>query len=101
MIYFANLIKAIAWLVDSILFLYMCIVIGSAILSFVNPDPYNPIVRFLRNATEPIFLYIRRYLPFVVIGGLDLSPIVVILAIKFLEFAVVKNLYYFVYTLSQ
>jgi YggT family protein len=57
----------------------------------VNPDPYNPIVRFLRKATEPVFYQIRKHLP-VTFGGMDLSPIVVFLVIIFLQNFVVKSL---------
>lgn len=87
-----NLIYAIAFVLKSALSIYFYIVIASAILSWVNPDPYNPIVRFLRNATEPVYAYIRRYLPFLNVGGLDLSPIVVILLIQFIQIAVVGSL---------
>jgi len=62
----------------------MWVVIISALISWVNPDPYNPIVRFLRNATEPLFYRIRRWMPFVVVGGFDLSPILVIVGIQIL-----------------
>jgi YggT family protein len=54
----------------------------------VRPDPYNPIVRFLRSATEPVFYRVRKWLPFVFVGGVDLSPIVVLFAIFFLEHVV-------------
>lgn len=69
-------------LVSTLLTVYMWVVIVSALLSWVNPDPYNPIVRFLRNATEPLYWRIRRWMPFVVVGGFDLSPIVVIFGIQ-------------------
>ena len=73
--------------------LYLWVVIISALLSWVNPAPYNPIVRALRSLTEPVFYRIRRLLPFVVIGGLDLSPIAVIFGIQFLQWFVVASLY--------
>lgn len=92
--FIGNIIYGVAWLVGTVLHIYLFVVIGSAIISWVNPDPYNIIVRFLRSVTEPIYVYIRRYIPFVYIGGFDLSPIVLILAIQFAQFAVVKNLYY-------
>ncbi len=92
--FIGNIIYGVAWLVGAVLNVYFFVVIGSAIISWVNPDPYNVIVRFLRSVTEPIYVYIRRYIPFVYIGGFDLSPIVLILAIQFAQFAVVKNLYY-------
>jgi YggT family protein len=67
-----------------VLDVYMIIVIASALISWVNPDPYNPIVRFLRSATEPVYSRIRRYIP-AVAGGIDFTPIIVILAIVFLR----------------
>ena len=87
-----NFLGAIASILSMVLTLYFWIVIISAVLSWVNPDPYNPIVRTLRNLTEPVFYRIRRTFPFVVISGIDLSPIVVILGIQFLERFVVASL---------
>jgi len=82
---------AVAIVLDYALNIYMWIVIASAVLSWVNPDPYNPIVRFLRKATEPVFYQIRKHLP-VTFSGMDMSPIVVFLAIIFLQNFVVKSL---------
>ena len=65
-----------------VLQLYMYILVGRAVISWVSADPYNPIVRFLYEATEPLLSRIRRALPFVV-GGIDFSPMVLILAILF------------------
>jgi YggT family protein len=68
------------------------IVIIAALLSWVNPDPYNPIVRILHNLTEPVFYRVRKWLPFTYIGGIDLSPIVVLLAIQFLKIFLVQSM---------
>lgn len=85
---FANLISAIAQILDIALSVYLWIIIARAIISWVNPDPYNPIVRFLYQITEPLLYRVRRVVPF--LGGLDLSPMIVILAIYFIKrFAVV------------
>jgi YggT family protein len=92
--FFGHIIHGVAWVLDNILTVYLFIVIASAVISWVSPDPYNPIVRFLRNVTEPVYMYIRRYLPFVYIGGFDLSPIVLIVVIQFFKFAIVQNLFY-------
>jgi YggT family protein len=86
----ANFLSAIAAALNMVLTLYMWIVIGRALISWVNPDPRNPIVRFLHNATEPLLYRVRRVLPFM--GGLDLSPLVVIIAIVFLEQFLVGSL---------
>ncbi|WP_320170166.1 YggT family protein [Maridesulfovibrio sp.] len=85
-------ILAVAKVLSLVLNLYMWVVIISALITWVNPDPYNPIVRFLRSVTEPVFAKVRRYLPFVFIGGFDLSPIVVLLIIQVLDIALVGNL---------
>jgi YggT family protein len=69
----------------------MLIVIARAILSWVSPDPYNPIVRFLYNVTEPVLYKIRRILPFD-LGGIDISPMILILIILFLDQFVVPTL---------
>lgn len=87
-----NLVYALAYVIKSALSIYFYIVIASAILSWVNPDPYNPIVRFLRGLTEPVYSRLRRLMPFLVVGGIDLTPIVVILLIQFLQIGLVGNL---------
>lgn len=92
MFVFANLLQAVAAVLNVVLTLYFWIVIISALLSWVNPDPYNPIVRILRNLTEPVFNQVRRWLPFTMIGGIDLSPIIVLLAIQFVKIFLVQSL---------
>lgn len=79
------LLDAIASLLNFILQAYMFVIIGRAIISWVSPDPYNPIVRTLNNLTEPVLYRVRKALPFTYTSGLDLSPIVVMLGIMFLQ----------------
>jgi len=88
-----NFVEALAIVLNSLLTLYSWVVIISVLISWVSPDPRNPIVRFLRSATEPLFWQIRRRVPFVVVGALDLSPIVVILGIEFLRILLVRSLF--------
>ena len=88
----ANLLIALAQVVDYLLTAYMWIVIARAIISWVNPDLYNPIVRFLYSATEPVLYRIRRLLPLYA-GGIDFSPIIVFVAIIFLQRFLVQSLY--------
>ena len=88
----ANFFEAMAVVMDYALTFYMWIVVAGAVLSWVSPDPYNPIVRFINTATEPVFYQIRKRFP-VSFGGLDISPIVVILAIIFLQTFVVSSLH--------
>lgn len=87
-----NLLTAMATVLNVVLNIYMWIIIGSAILSWVNPDPYNPIVRFVRSVTEPVLNEIRKRIP-ISFGGMDFSPVIVILAIMFLQQFVVNSLY--------
>ena len=91
MFVFGNLLAAVAKILDIALTFYMWIIIGRAVISWVNPDPYNPIVRFLNSVTEPVLYPIRRRLP-ISLGGLDLSPILVILAIIFIKSFLVQSL---------
>lgn len=86
-----NILIGLGNVLDILLSVYMWIVIIGALISWVNPDPYNPIVRFLRGATYPLFSWLRRRLP-LAIGGLDLSPIIVIAAIVFLQYALARTL---------
>ena len=79
-----NFLKAVAIVLDYVLTFYMWIVIARAVLSWVNPDPYNPIVRFIHNVTEPVLYRIRTRIP-VDFGGIDFSPIIVILCVVFLQ----------------
>jgi YggT family protein len=85
----SDLLWAVARLLDYVLWAYLWIVVIRALLSWVNPDPWNPIVRFLYQATEPVLRPIRRRLP---MSGIDFSPMIVILAIYFLQWFLVRAL---------
>jgi YggT family protein len=91
MFVFSNLVLALARLLELVLWVYFWIVIARAVLSWVNPDPFNPIVRFLYRVTEPVLRPIRYRLPTLAMG-LDLSPMIVILAIYFLQAFLVESL---------
>ena len=94
----ANFVAALAQVLDYLLWAYMWILFGRVVVSWVNADPYNPIVRFLYNATEPVLARIRRVLP-IYAGGFDLSPLVAWVAILFLQRFLVHSLYDLSYTL--
>lgn len=79
------LIYAIVQTLHTVINLYIWIVIIAALLSFVRPDPYNPIVQVLHRLTEPVMGFIRRKMPFVVLSGIDLSPLVVILGLQLID----------------
>jgi YggT family protein len=87
----SNLIAAIAGVLEYFLTIYMWIVIIAALISWINPDPYNPIVRFLYSVTEPVFGMVRRVLPLPRMG-IDISPLIVFLAIIFLQMFLVETL---------
>ena len=88
----ANFLMGVAQVLNVALSLYLWLVVARAILSWVNPDPYNPIVRFLHRSTDPVLHWIRRKIP-AVYGGIDLSPLLVILAIYFLKAFAVASLF--------
>jgi YggT family protein len=98
MFVFANFLIALAQVLDYLLWAYMWILIGRIIVSWVNADYSNPIVRFLYAATEPVLAPVRRRLPLFA-GGFDLSPIVVWIAIIFLQRFLVRSLYDLAYAL--
>jgi YggT family protein len=87
----SHFILALARLLELVLWAYFYIIIARAIISWVSPDPFNPIVRFLYRITEPVLRPIRRRLPMFQMG-LDLSPMIVILAIYFLQSFLVESL---------
>ncbi len=87
----ANFLNAVAYVLEFVINIYMYIIIARAIISWVNPDPYNPIVRFLYQVTEPVLSRVRRLLPNM--GGLDLSPLIVLLVIFFLQKFVVNSIF--------
>ena len=88
---FSYFLTALASIINFGLTAYMWIVIGRALISWVNPDPYNPIVHFLYDVTDPVLSRIRRVLP-LAMGGIDFSPMVLILAIMFLQGFLVPTL---------
>jgi YggT family protein len=86
-----NFMMAIAQLIDFLLTAYMWVIIGRAVISWVSADPHNPIVRFLYEATEPLLSRIRRLIP-MSMGGIDFSPMILIMAIMFLQSFLVPTL---------
>ncbi len=87
-----NLIEALATIIDYALWAYMWVFILRAVLSWVSPDPYNPIVRALYALTEPVLSRLRRKLPLFA-GSIDFAPMVVVLFILFLQRFVVRTLF--------
>jgi YggT family protein len=96
----ANFLMAVAKILNIGLSIYMWIIIARALISWVSPDPYNPIVRFLNNVTEPVLYRIRRLIP-LYFGGFDFSPSLVILAIIFIQSFLIQSLYEMAARLGQ
>lgn len=94
-----NFLMAVAGIVDFLLTVYMWVIIGRAVVSWVNADPYNPIVRFLYEVTEPLLGRIRRMLP-VSMGGIDFSPVILIIIIMFLQSFLVPTLRHLAQTIG-
>ena len=87
-----NLLMGIAQVLDMVLTLYMWVIIIRALISWVNPDPYNPVVQILQKLTEPVLRPLRNLIP-VYRMGIDITPLIAILIIIFLTTAVVRSLY--------
>jgi YggT family protein len=99
MFVFANFILAVAHIANTILTVYMWIIIAAALISWVSPDPYNPIVRFLYSITEPVLGRIRRLIGFR-LGIIDISPMIAILIILFVKYFLIQSLMEFAYKLK-
>ena len=84
MFVFGNLILSLAQILNFLLDIYFWVIIIASLLSWVNPDPYNPIVRFLYRVTEPALRPIRRLIGNR-LGPIDISPLIVILIITFIQ----------------
>lgn len=92
MIVIATLIQALASILHTVINVYIWVVIISALLSFVRPDPYNPIVQVLYRLTTPVYAFIRKYIP-TLIGGIDLAPLIVVLTLQFIDLFAIKLLF--------
>lgn len=98
MIVISTLLQAVAQILHMVINIYIWVIIIAALISWVRPDPYNPIVQMLYRLTEPVYAYIRKYIP-TVIGGMDLAPLIVIIALQFIDLFLVKLLFHLAYSL--
>lgn len=98
MIVISTFLEAIAQILHMVINIYIWVVIISALISFVRPDPYNPLVQILYRLTNPVYAFIRRFIP-TIIGGIDLAPIIIILALQFIDLFAVKLLFALVHAL--
>lgn len=99
MFVFGNFLEGVAKVLGLLLDFYWWVIVIRALLSWVNPDPGNPIVQFLYRATEPVLEPFRKIVPPYRIG-IDLSPLFVLATIYFLQIFLVKTLYGFAYRLN-
>jgi len=98
MIVISTFIEAFAQILHMVINIYIWVIIISALISFVRPDPYNPIVQILYRLTNPVYAFIRRFIP-TIIGGIDVAPIIVVLALQFIDLFAVKLLFALVHAL--
>jgi len=91
MLVLGNLLITVAEIVNMLLNIYYWVVIIAALISWVNPDPYNPVVKFLRAVTEPVLRPIRRLIGHR-LGPIDISPIIVLLGILFIQKFLVRSI---------
>ena len=100
MIILANLLNAVAVVLNMVLSTLLFIVVLRALISWVNPDPYNPIVRFLVGSTEPFLRHLRKFVP--VLGGrVDITPIILIMIVYFLQAFLVQTLHDYSYQMRR
>lgn len=84
MIVIATFLQALAQILHMVINIYIWVVIIAALITWVRPDPYNPIVQTLFRLTEPVYAWIRRYIP-TIFGGIDLAPLILIIALEFID----------------
>ncbi len=92
----ANFLSALAQILDMILNLLIIIILIRALISWVNPDPYNPLVQILYRSTEPLLRPLRRLVPPRRLGGLDLSPMVATLLLIFIKILLIQSIFDYV-----
>lgn len=94
MVILSTFIVAIAQILDMVINIYIWVIIIASLITWVQPDPYNPIVQILNRLSEPAYRFVKSLIP-TVIGGIDLAPIVIILGLQFISLFVIKLLYAF------
>ncbi|MBF7046230.1 YggT family protein [Campylobacter volucris] len=80
----SSLIISVVQIFSLIIDIYVWVVIIAALISWVRPDPYNPIVQILYRLTQPAYNLVRRFIP-TMIGSIDLAPLIIILVLKFIQ----------------
>ena len=101
MLFRSNILKALSVIVEMVnglLTLYKYVLLATVLISWVNPDPYNPIVNFLHRVTEPLLRRIRRHMPDT--GAMDLSPLVAFALIYLLQIVLLDTIYQYLFNAS-
>ena len=86
-----NLLNAIGVILSMLINLYVWVIVIAALISWVRPDPYNPVVQVLNRLTQPVYSKLRRIMP-TTINGIDFSPLIVAVALKFIDLTLVRML---------
>jgi YggT family protein len=87
------MISLFCYVLSTVISIYVWIIIIAALMSFFQPNHHNPAVQFIYRVTDPVFKLAREYLPFLVISGIDLSPIVIILALQYIPRVICQLLF--------
>jgi len=87
-----NIVAGLGNIAHSLIIIYMWVVIIAALLSWVRPDPSNPIVQLLHRLTEPAYVLVRRYIP-TVFNGIDLAPLIIIVGLQIVDVVFVRLVY--------
>ncbi len=96
MIILTTFLEAIVQILHILINAYIWVVIIAALLSWVKPDPYNPVVQILYRLTEPVYAFIKRYIP-TSFNGIELAPLVVVIALQFADLFFIKLLTRLIY----
>ncbi len=86
-----SIILGIGGIIHSLLTIYIWVIIIAALLSWVRPDPYNPIVQFLTRITEPAYFFVRRLMP-TTFNGIDLAPLIIIIGLQVIDVILINLL---------
>ena len=87
----ANLLSALAQLLQMLFQIYTLVLIVRVLITWVNPDPFNPVVQFLARVTDPVLEPLRRVIP--LLGPIDISPVVALLILQALQHFLVQTLW--------
>ena len=82
---------ALVQLLLTLLSLYTWVIVIRALISWVSPDPHNPIVQLLSKLTEPVLKPLRRLVPPSMTGNIDVSPILAILLIQLVRYTIIYS----------